>query len=104
MIELQKLKEFYENELKNDVIPFWLKNGVDYEYGGFITSLDQKGEIFNYDKSVWFQGRALWMFSKMINTYGPNEEYQKASCRFPEWKNQCRSILQFFQGWYLRHR
>ena len=31
----------YENELINEVIPFWEDHCVDHEFGGYFTSLDR---------------------------------------------------------------
>ena len=33
----------YENELIDNVIPFWETHCVDQEYGGYFTSLDRDG-------------------------------------------------------------
>ncbi len=55
-------KEYYET-LKNIILPFWLKHGIDKEHGGIYTGLDKEGSIIETDKSVWFQGRALWTFA-----------------------------------------
>ena len=69
--KIAKLKEFYHNHLLNDVVDFWVKSDLfDKENGGFITSVDRQGKSYNNDKSVWFQGRALWTFSKLCNIYG----------------------------------
>ena len=74
----KELQKFYQDTLFNDVLPFWLKSDlVDKEYGGFITSVDREGKSYNDDKSVWFQGRCLWTFSKLCNVYGVNEEWAK---------------------------
>ena len=35
--------------------------------------------IYGREKSVWFQGRALWTFSKVYNLFDPNPEYLKAA-------------------------
>lgn len=77
--ELIKLKEFYHQHLFNDVIDFWMKSDlIDKEFGGFNSSVDRMGKCYNPDKSVWFQGRCLWTFSKLCNTYGIKEEWKKA--------------------------
>jgi len=66
-----ELKNFYHDSLLNDVVPFWVNSDlIDKENGGFITSVDREGKQYNTDKSVWFQGRCLWTFSKLCNTYG----------------------------------
>ena len=77
---IQELQKFYQDTLFNDVLPFWLKSDlIDKEYGGFITSVDRQGKSYNDDKSVWFQGRCLWTFSKLCNVYGVNEEWASAA-------------------------
>lgn len=69
----------YKKVLTENILPFWLKNAIDYENGGIFTQLDEKGEIYGTDKSVWFQGRALWVFSKAYNTIEKNPDYLKAA-------------------------
>ena len=69
----------YKKVLTDNILPFWLDNAIDYENGGIFTQLDREGEIYGTDKSVWFQGRALWSFSKAYNTIEKNPEYLKAS-------------------------
>jgi len=65
--------------LKNDVLSFWLKNAIDEECGGIFTCLDREGKLYSEEKSVWFQGRALWVFSKAYNLIEKNPEYLKAA-------------------------
>ncbi len=69
----------YRKVLTENILPFWLRNAIDYENGGIFTQLDEKGEIYGTDKSVWFQGRALWVFSKAYNTIEKNPGYLKAA-------------------------
>ena len=69
----------FKNDLVNNILPFWLKDAIDYENGGIYTCLDKDGNIYGTDKSVWFQGRALWVFSKAYNCIEKNEEYLKAA-------------------------
>ena len=72
-------EKFYKDFLLNNVIPFWEKSDlIDETYGGFITSVDREGRSYNDDKSVWFQGRCLWTFSKLLNEYGYNELWANA--------------------------
>jgi N-acylglucosamine 2-epimerase len=78
--KIKQLRKFYYDTLFSDVLPFWLKSDlIDKEYGGFITSVDREGRSYNDDKSVWFQGRCLWTFSKLCNVYGINEECAAAA-------------------------
>lgn len=78
--KVKELKNFYHDTLFNDVLPFWMNSDlIDEKYGGFITSVDRQGNCYNDDKSVWFQGRCLWTFSKLCNVYGINEKWAKAA-------------------------
>ncbi len=69
----------YKRDLRESILPFWLKNAMDYKNGGIFTQLDEKGVIYGREKSVWFQGRALWTFSKAYNLIDPDPEYLKAA-------------------------
>ena len=46
----------YLKHLTEDVLPFWLDNAIDWEKGGIFTQLDEKGNVYGQEKSVWFQG------------------------------------------------
>ena len=77
---INELRDFYYDHLMNNVIPYWMQSDlIDEENGGFITSVDREGKSYNDDKSVWFQGRCLWTFSKLCNVYGEREEWAKAA-------------------------
>ncbi len=88
---IAELKEFYHKSLLEDIVPFWVNSDlIDKEYGGFITSVDREGRSYNDDKSVWFQGRCLWSFSKLCNTYGICPEWAEAADRGAEFlKKYC---------------
>lgn len=67
--------ERYENELLHSVIPFWEKNCVDREYGGYFTMLDRDGSIYDTAKYVWMQWRIVYMFATLYGTpYGKGRE------------------------------
>ena len=65
--KIKKLREFYHDRLVNDCVPFWLRHSIDEKEGGYITYVDRKGELYSTEKPVWFQGRGLWTYSKLIN-------------------------------------
>ena len=64
----KKLLSFYKRSLTASVLPFWLKYGMDSVHGGIYTGLDRDGSLLESDKSVWFQGRALWTFAQAYMT------------------------------------
>ena len=79
----------YKSDLVNNILPFWLKDAIDYKNGGIYTCLDKKGNIYGTDKSVWFQGRALWVFSKAYNCIEKNEEYLNAAKNIYKFLEKC---------------
>jgi N-acylglucosamine 2-epimerase len=82
---ISQLHEVYRQQLFDKVVPFWLKYSLDHEFGGQFNSIDQDGSIFDTDKSMWLQGRAVWMFSKLYN-----EVEQR-----PEWLEAAKHIYEF---------
>ncbi|MFO7637609.1 MAG: AGE family epimerase/isomerase, partial [Clostridia bacterium] len=77
--QAKKLHQLYRDQLLNDCIPFWLDHSLDRENGGYFTCLDQKGKVYSTDKPVWFQGRGLWLYAKLCNTYGIRDEWLDAA-------------------------
>lgn len=67
----------YKNTLLQNVIPFWEKNSIDYENGGFLTCLTASGEVYDTDKFMWLQGRQSWVFSMLYNKVEKNENWLK---------------------------
>ncbi len=71
-MDLNQLSLQYKNELLDRVIPFWLNQSQDKEYGGYFTCLDREGNVFDTDKFIWLQGRQVWMFSMLYNKVEKN--------------------------------
>ncbi len=78
---LIELREIYRRELFDSVIPFWLNHSLDRQHGGQFNSLDRDGSVFDSDKSMWLQGRALWMFAKLHNEVERRSEWLEAARR-----------------------
>jgi len=76
---VEQLKQIYRDALLNDVIPFWMRHGLDKENGGYYHYLDRDGSILDRDKSVWIQGRCTWLFSKLYNDLEKREEWLEAA-------------------------
>jgi len=81
------LADFYRRALLDDVIPFWLRHGLDREHGGYLTALDRDGTVIDTDKSIWFQGRGAWTFATLCNTVEKK----------PEWLAAARSGIEFLR-------
>ena len=69
----------FEDVLLGNFVPFWTKFSPDPVYGGYLCGFMRDGELFHEDKSVWQQGRSLWMFSKLYNEFGGNPEWLEAA-------------------------
>ena len=74
-----KYYEKIKSILMDEFVDFWTTHSVDKEYGGFLCGFDRDGELFHEDKSVWQQGRSLWMFSKLYNEFGGKQEWLDAA-------------------------
>jgi len=81
----------FKNDLKS-ILDFWLENSIDYDNGGIYTCLDRDGNIYGTDKSVWFQGRSLWSFSKAYNTVIRDERYLKAAKCICDFLPKCTDV------------
>ena len=83
-----QLQTEYKMRLTDRILTFWLKYGMDAENGGIYTALDRDGSLLDSDKSVWFQGRALWSFASAYTGVEANEAYLTA----------CESLVQFIEA------
>ena len=57
--QVRELIPLYRHQLYDDVIPFWQKFSIDYEYGGFFTCLDREGVVFVRDKFIILKFRQV---------------------------------------------
>jgi len=85
--KIERLIKIYRDGLLNDVLPFWLRHGIDREKGGFLTCLNRDGSLLDTDKPVWFQGRFSWLLGELYN----NVEKR------PEWLELCKHGVRFME-------
>jgi len=69
----------YQDDLKENILPFWLKHGLDRIHGGVYTCVDRDGTLIDSTKSVWFQGRFGFICAYAYNNVEVNEEWLSAS-------------------------
>lgn len=81
----------YKNDLIENILPFWLENGLDKINGGFYTCVDRQGKLMDSTKSVWFQGRAAFVFSMAYNEIEPRKE----------WLDAARSAVEFIEKYCI---
>lgn len=74
-VDFKQLAEQYKSELLDKVLPFWLNNSQDREFGGYFSCLDRDGSVYDTDKFIWLQCREVWMFAKLYNTVEPRKEW-----------------------------
>lgn len=78
-MDFKKLSEQYKSELLDNVLPFWLENSLDLEYGGYYSCLDRMGQVFDTDKFIWLQAREVYMFASMYNKMEKKLEWLEAA-------------------------
>ncbi len=79
--------ESYKKDLTENIMPFWMKNGLDRENGGVYTCVDRDGSLMDTTKSVWFQGRFAFICSFAYNNVEKNQE----------WLDAAKSTLEFIE-------
>lgn len=72
---LQEWGEKYRKDLVDNILPFWLKHGLDRVNGGVYTCVDREGRLMDTTKSVWFQGRCAFTYSFAYNNVEKRPEY-----------------------------
>ena len=88
MKELKHYADLYRRELTANIMPFWLKNGLDPVNGGVYTCLDRDGALMDSTKSVWFQGRFGYVAAAAYNNIEKN----------PEWLAASKSCIDFIEA------
>ena len=83
-MDFKKLANRYKTELLDSVLPFWLNNSIDKEYGGYFSCLDRDGSVYDTDKFIWLQGREVWLFSMLCNKLGEKQEWLDAAIQGAE--------------------
>ena len=71
----EKYLELYRGTLLDNVIPFWLENSWDHQFGGYFTCLDEQGGVFDTDKFVWLQCRQVWCFAMLYNKVEKKQQW-----------------------------
>ena len=69
----------YREDLTGNILPFWMKHGLDRVNGGVYTCVDRDGSLIDTTKSVWFQGRFGFIAAYAYNHIERNPEWLAAS-------------------------
>jgi len=76
-MDFDELLSFYEDHLRDQVMPFWTTHCIDWEHGGINNCVADDGTVQSTDKFMWSQGRALWTFSALYNHFDQDPEWLK---------------------------
>lgn len=71
--------DIYRSDLTGNIMPFWMKHGLDRVNGGVYTCLDRDGSLMDSTKSVWFQGRFGFIAAFAYNNVEKRQEWLDAS-------------------------
>lgn len=85
---LRTWADSYKNDMVNNIMPFWMKHGLDRKHGGVYTCVDRDGTLMDTTKSVWFQGRFGFIAAFAYNNIEKN----------PEWLAASKSCLDFIEA------
>ena len=94
------LAQQYKSALLDDVIPFWMRHSIDYEYGGYFTCLERDGSVFDTDKFIWLQARQVWTFSMLYNRVERRSEWLEIAQHGAEFLRN--SGMDDKGNWYLK--
>ncbi len=65
-LRLADLASFYERELLENIVPFWVRHAPDREAGGYFTCLARDGSVYDDNKlCLWSQGRIAWTLAHL---------------------------------------
>ncbi|KGA97798.1 N-acyl-D-glucosamine 2-epimerase [Alkalihalobacillus alcalophilus ATCC 27647 = CGMCC 1.3604] len=86
--DLQLLKKEIEDELVNNILPFWMEHTVDKNFGGFYGYMTNDQEVNKEaDKGCILNSRILWSYSKAFNQLKDPKYLEIADHAFDYLKN-----------------
>jgi N-acylglucosamine 2-epimerase len=74
-LSLQDLRDQFRRDLFDDFLPFMDKYIIDHEYGGFMCNTDRDGTHLSEEKTTWFEGRGIWVYSFLYRNFGRDKKY-----------------------------
>jgi cellobiose epimerase len=73
-MDMTDLRLRIENELRGNILPFWMDHVVDYQNGGFYGRVDNDLTVRNeIERSAVLNARILWTFAAAYKAYGQPE-------------------------------
>ncbi|MNO39449.1 Cellobiose 2-epimerase [compost metagenome] len=70
-ISTEEWRKQLEDELKGNILGFWMEHTLDETYGGFVGEIDnQMNVVAGAEKSLVLNARILWTFASAYRIYG----------------------------------
>jgi mannose/cellobiose epimerase-like protein (N-acyl-D-glucosamine 2-epimerase family) len=80
-VSLQEHRSELESRLYDEYLPFWNNGGYDDQHGGFICNLTPEGIPVDDEKFIWYQGRAVWVYSFLYRNFGKDPAFLEIAQR-----------------------
>jgi mannobiose 2-epimerase len=75
--ELKQYRNYFSKELHENILPYWMKYGVEKDGHGFYGAVDMDGNpVLSANKTSVLNARILWTFSAAAKLDN-NSEYSK---------------------------
>ncbi|MDQ6678455.1 MAG: AGE family epimerase/isomerase [Acidobacteriota bacterium] len=74
-----KLQQQFRTLLRDGIVPFWFRHGVDHEYGGVLSCMAEDGTPISTDKYTWSQARFIWSMSALFNRVERRPEFLESA-------------------------
>jgi mannobiose 2-epimerase len=95
--ELHFIRAQVRDHLYQGIMPFWANHGIDHEYGGYLTNLDDQGNLIqaDTDKYIVTQTRMIWgmsVFSELLPNARQYLDFAKQGADFfirNFWDREC---------------
>ena len=75
----QALYDQYRRLLLDGLVPFWWTHGVDREFGGVLSCMQEDGTPISGDKYIWSQARFAWVCAALYNRIEKRPEFLDAA-------------------------
>jgi mannose/cellobiose epimerase-like protein (N-acyl-D-glucosamine 2-epimerase family) len=82
--ELRQIKRQYEYDLYEDFLPFMEKHVIDHELGSFMCHADRDGTRLSSEKTAWYTGRGIWVYSFLYNNLTHDPKHLEVARRAVE--------------------
>lgn len=74
-MQKNSLLRTYTEFLLDGIVPFWSRHGVDMQYGGVLSCMEEDGKPVSSDKYIWSQARWVWTCSALYNRIEKRPEF-----------------------------